>query len=75
LLGSVLLCIVQIIDAGAIAHPPIIALAVLGARIVDLEEEFKDLAIADLARIEHQFERFRVRAMVAVGGVGQSPPV
>jgi hypothetical protein len=53
LFGHALLLVVEIVDGGAIARPTIVALAVSRRRIVDLEEKFQDLAIADLARVEH----------------------
>ena len=38
-------------------------------RVVDLEEEFEDLAEADFGRIEDDLDRFGMSSMVAVGGV------
>src|SRR6185437_13848366 len=52
-----------------IAHAQIVALAVFRAWIVDLEEEFQKLAIADLLRIEIDLDRFGMGAVVAIGRV------
>ena len=49
--------------------PTIVALAVERGRIVDLEEEFQQLAIADLGGIEDDLDRLGVGAVIAIGGV------
>src|SRR3954452_8492743 len=68
-LGNLLLLVVHIEDRRTIACPDIITLAVERGRIVDLEEELQQPAIADLSGIEDDFDRFGVTAMVAVGSV------
>ena len=70
ILGHLLLFIVEIEECRAVAHAHIVALTILRRRVVDLEEKLEDLAIADLVRIEHDLDRFRVRAMVAVSRIG-----
>src|SRR5471032_3361029 len=54
----------------AVAGAQVVALAIFRAGVVDLEKEFEDLAIADDGWIEDDFDRFGVRAMIAVSGVG-----
>lgn len=41
---------------------------------MDLEEKLEDLAIADLLRVEDDFDRFGVGAMVAIGGIEYIAP-
>ena len=53
----------------SITRSPVVALPVQRGRIVNLEEELKQLAIADLAWIEDNLDGFRVRSVVAIGGV------
>ena len=49
--------------------PTVVALAVLRRRVVDLEEELEQLAIAEARRVEDDLDRLGVRAVVAVGRV------
>src|SRR5262245_21943124 len=58
------------IDGRAIAHAHVVALPVLRRRVVDLEEEFQQVAIGDDLRIEDDLHRFCMRAMIAIGSVG-----
>lgn len=53
----------------AIAGSPIVALPVQSGWIVNLEEEFQNLAVADGLRIENNFNSFGVGSVVAIGGV------
>jgi hypothetical protein len=68
--GDAALRVVGVVDRRAIAGADVVALAVLGGRIVDLEEELQDLAEAGLRRVERDLDRFGMGAVVAVGGVG-----
>src|SRR6478735_9983863 len=64
-----LLLLAGVEDRRAIARPAVIALAVQRRGIVDLEEEFQDLAETDDPGIEDDLDRFGVIAVVAIGGV------
>src|SRR5579883_44985 len=68
-LRNTLLFIVHVEDRGTIACPDVIALAVARCRIMDLEEELEQRAIARDPRIENDLDRLGVGAMVAIGGV------
>src|SRR5690606_25436311 len=57
-------------DRRAVGSADVVALAVGGGRVVDLEKEFEEVAITGLRRIEHDLHRLGVAAVVAVGGVG-----
>jgi hypothetical protein len=50
--------------------PDIVALPVLRGRIVDLEEELQDLAVADDLGVEDDLDPLGMGAVVAVGRVG-----
>src|SRR5580692_5065598 len=67
--GDALLLLACIEDSGAIARSDIVALAVARAGIVDLEEKLQNSAIADLRRVEGDFDRLGMGAVVSVGGV------
>src|SRR6185312_2619846 len=69
-LGHLLLLAAGMEDGRAIARAAVVALAVRGARIVDLEEELQQPAVADSLRIEDDFDRLGMGAVVAVGRVG-----
>jgi hypothetical protein len=62
--------LVHIIDGGAVGHATIIALTVGRGRIVDLEEEFEDLAVADHRRIKDDLDPLGMGAVIAIGGIG-----
>ncbi len=68
-LGDAFLLIAGIEDRRAVAAAEVVALPVARGRIVDLEEELEQLAIVDDGRVERDLDRFRVRAVVAVGGI------
>src|SRR5450830_1327177 len=68
--GYLLLRIAGVENGRAVAGAQVIALTVFRAGVMNLEKEFEDLAIADDGRIEDDFNRLGVRAMVAVSGVG-----
>src|SRR4051812_15413390 len=63
------LLVIEVENGGAVAFTAIISLPIQRTRIVDLEEELQDLAIADLRRIELDLDRLGMAAVVTVGGV------
>src|SRR5205814_1892970 len=69
LLGDATLLVTDVENRGAIACPDVVALAVQGRRVVDLEEEFEELSVRDSLGIEDDLERLRVTVMVAVGRI------
>ena len=68
-LGHPFLRVVDVVDRRAVARAHVVALAVRGAGIVDLEEELQQLAVAHLRGIEDHLDAFGMGAVVAVGGV------
>src|SRR5258707_165868 len=52
-----------------LACASVVSLPVGRRRVVDLEEELQQVAEARLTRVEHDLDRFCVRAVVAVRGV------
>src|SRR5580765_7339734 len=52
-----------------IAQADVVALAIAGGGIVDLKKEFEKLPVAQKPRIENDLDRFRMSAVVAIGGV------
>ena len=64
-----LLAFVEVIDSRAVGHAAIITLAQGRGWVVDLEEEFEQLAVAGFGRIKDDFDPFRMGAVVAVGGI------
>ena len=67
--GYSLLVFIDIVDARAVREPPIISLSILCGGIVDLEEILQDIPVARLFSIESDFDSFRMRAVIAIGGV------
>lgn len=63
------LLFVFVINTRPVAGPGVVALAIPGRGIVDLEKELKYLAVADYLRIEHNLDSLGVRAVIAVGRV------
>src|SRR4051812_23113735 len=61
---------VEVVDRRAIAGADVVALAIPRRRVVDLEEELEDVAVGDLLGVEDELDRLRVRAVVAIGRVG-----
>src|SRR3546814_9071347 len=57
-------------DRRTVRGAKVFALAVPRRRVVDLEEELPQLAVADARRVEHDLHRLGVRAVVAIGRVG-----
>jgi hypothetical protein len=72
-LGDPLLLVVHVVDRRAVAEADVVALAVPGARVVDLEEELQQRAEIGLRRVEEDLDALRVRAVVAVRRVRHVP--
>jgi hypothetical protein len=64
------LLVARVEDGRAVAQAHVIALAVLRARVVQLEEELEQLAEADALGVEDDFDGLGVRPVVAVRGIG-----
>src|SRR4029453_4931229 len=60
-------------DRRSVARPNVVALAIACARVVNLEEELEDLAIADTSRIKDDLDCFRVSRMIAIRRMGVAP--
>src|SRR3954469_14203065 len=56
-------------DLRAVARADVVALTVLGAGVVDLEEELQDVPVGDPLRIEDDLDGLGVAGMVAIGRV------
>src|SRR5260221_1449302 len=67
--GDPLLLVAGVEDRRPIAAADVIALPVARAGVMNLEEEFEDLPIADARRIKSDLDRLGVVAVVAIGGV------
>lgn len=59
-----LLLVGRIEDRRAVTGADVVALAIASRRIVNLEKELKQIAVADLVPIEHDLDRFGVGAMI-----------
>jgi len=68
-LCDAVLILVYVENRRPVACTLVVSLPVESRRIVDLEEELKQVAEASLARIEPDLDRFRVCAVVAVRGI------
>src|SRR6185437_2930131 len=68
--GDPLLLVRGVEDGRAIAGADVVALAIARRRIMDLEEEFEQRAVADLLRIEDDLDRLGVGPVMAIGRVG-----
>jgi hypothetical protein len=68
-LGDALLLVVGVEDRGAVGRADVVALAVQGGRVVDLEEELEQVAEARLGGVEVDLDRLGVAGVVAVRGV------
>src|SRR5689334_6225076 len=55
-----------------IARADVVALTIARRRVVNLEEELEDLAIADTRRIEDDLDSFGMSAMIFIRGVGRA---
>src|SRR3954453_5615481 len=69
LLRDLALLVARVEDLGAVARADVVALAVLGRRVVDLEEELQDVPIGDALGVEDNLDRLGVPGMVPVGRV------
>ena len=69
LLSNPLLFFAGVEDCGAITVAEIVSLPVQGCWVMDLEEEFQQLAVRDFERIEDDFDGLGMTRMVAIGGV------
>src|SRR5215217_6318509 len=65
-----LLLVVGVEDRRPVAPADVVALPVLGRRVVDLEEELEQRPIVGLRRVVDDLDRLGVPGMIAVGGVG-----
>jgi hypothetical protein len=72
-LGDPALLLARIEDLRAIVRADVVALAVLGRRVVDLEEELEDVSVGDALRVEDDLDCLGVTGMVAVGRVLVAP--
>src|SRR3954467_8093532 len=68
-LGHLALLLARVEDLGAVARPDVVALAVPGRRVVDLEEELQDVPVGDALGVEDDLDRLGVTGMVRVGRV------
>src|SRR5918997_271039 len=68
-LGDPALLVARVEDLGAVAGADVVALAVLGRRVVDLEEELEDLPVGDALGVEDDLDRLGVTGVVPVGRV------
>jgi hypothetical protein len=53
-----------------VAGADVVALAIARAGVVNLEEEFEDLPVADARRVKDDLDCFGVSGMIAIGRVG-----
>ena len=58
-----------VINSRTVARACVVALAVAHSRIVNLEKEFEQHPVAHDIRVKHDLNRFRMRAVVAIGRV------
>src|SRR5437016_224911 len=72
-LGGPLLGIAGVEDGRPVAGADVVALAVLGRRIVDLKEELQKIPVADDIGVEDDLDGLGVAAVVAVGRIGDVP--
>src|SRR5258708_24198615 len=63
------LLIVGVEDRRAVAHAYIVTLTIAGRRVVYLEKEFQQISETGLVGIEHDLDRFVLRAVIPIGGV------
>src|ERR687897_2333287 len=72
-LGDLALLVARVEDLRAVAGADVVALAILGRGIVDLEEELQDVPVGDALGVEDDLDRLGVTRMVPVGGVLVDP--
>src|SRR4051794_39030826 len=68
-LGDLALLVARIEDLGPVAGADVVALTVLGRRVVDLEEELEDVSVRDALGVEDDLHRLGVTGMVSVSRV------
>src|SRR3954447_24552174 len=68
-LGAPPLLMGRVEDLRAVGRADVVALAVLGRRVVDLEEELEDVPEGDALGVEDDLDRLRVTRMAPVGRV------
>src|SRR4051812_47314018 len=68
-LGDLALLVARREDLRAVAGADVVALAVLGRRVVDLKEELEDVAVGDALGVEDDLDGLGVPRMVPVGRV------
>ncbi len=68
--GDLFLFVGGVEDGGAVGEAAVVALAVEGGGVVDLEEKFEEFAEGGLGGVEGDFDGFGVVAVVFVGGIG-----
>ena len=61
-----LLLIARVEDCRTIARAGVVALPVARARIVNLEEKFENLTVAEFAGIKNDLDRFGMTTVIAV---------
>src|SRR5678816_4125451 len=69
-LSRLALFVAEIEDRRAVASANVVALAIAGRGVVDLKEELQQIPVAQLLGIELDLDGFGMRAVAAVGGVG-----
>src|SRR4051794_15205525 len=68
-LGDLALLVARVEDLRAIARADVVALAVLGRRVVDLEEELEDVPVGDALGVEDDLDRLGVTRVLSVSRV------
>jgi hypothetical protein len=70
ILGDALLLVVDIENGRPVARADVVALTVARGGIVNLEEKFQQRPVVGDVRIERDLDRFGMRAVMALGRVG-----
>src|SRR3954453_12293168 len=65
-LGDPALLVARIEDLGAVGRAHVVALTVLGRRVVDLKEELQDVPVGDPLAIEDDLDGLSVAGMIAI---------
>ena len=68
------LLVARVVNRRPVAQSTIVPLLIARRRIVNLEEEFEQVAIARQRRVEHDLNCLSMRAVVAVGRIGNVAP-
>src|SRR6185312_1675337 len=69
-LGNLFLLLVEVENGRPIRRPKIVALAVAGSGVVDLEKEFKQFTVGQLFGVEDDLDAFGMCAVIAICGIG-----